>query len=63
MTRQSSIDLAKVQLIEPAFALPYEFVVPDVMFEDEFLDLGGRYESDTGVKARHLGLCDRKVST
>jgi len=23
-----------------AFSLPYEFVVPDVMFEDEFLDLG-----------------------
>ena len=33
------IDLCKVQLIEPAFSLPYEFVVPDVMLQDEFLDL------------------------
>jgi predicted nucleic acid-binding protein len=39
------IDLCKVQLIEPAFSLPYEFVVPDVMFADEFLDLGD-YERD-----------------
>jgi predicted nucleic acid-binding protein len=34
------IDLAKAQLIEHAFALPYEFVVPDAMFADELLDLG-----------------------
>ncbi len=34
------IDLVKARLIENAFALPYEFVVPDVMFADELLDLG-----------------------
>lgn len=40
------IDLSKVRLIEPAFALPYEFVVPNVMFEDEFLDLGDYKRDD-----------------
>ena len=40
------IDLSKVRLIEPAFALPYEFVVPNVMFEDEFLDLGNYERND-----------------
>ena len=34
------IDLAKARLIESALALPYEFLVPDVMFADELLDLG-----------------------
>jgi predicted nucleic acid-binding protein len=33
------IDLAKVQLMEGTLALPYEFVIPDVMFADELLDL------------------------
>lgn len=40
------VDLCKVQLIEPAFALPYEFVIPNVMFEDEFLDLGNYERED-----------------
>jgi predicted nucleic acid-binding protein len=40
------IDLCKVQLIEPAFSLPYEFVVPNVMFEDEFLDLSNYERGD-----------------
>ena len=35
------IDLAKAGLIEAAFSLPYEFVIPDVMFADELLDLAG----------------------
>ncbi|MEJ8568853.1 hypothetical protein [Elongatibacter sediminis] len=34
------IDLAKASLIEAAFALPFDFRIPDVMFEDELLDLG-----------------------
>lgn len=33
------IDLAKVKLIECTLALPYEFVIPDVIFEDELIDL------------------------
>lgn len=40
------IDLCKVQLIESAFSLPYEFVVPNVMFEDEFLDLSNYEPGD-----------------
>lgn len=39
------IDVAKVRLMESVLALPYEFAVPDVMFEDELLDLG-RYARD-----------------
>ncbi len=34
------IDLAKWSLIKEAFALPYEFVIPDILFEDELIDLG-----------------------
>ena len=40
------IDLCKVRLIEPAFSLPYEFIVPNVMFEDEFLDLSNYERGD-----------------
>lgn len=40
------IDLAKARLIESALALPYEFVVPDVMFADELLDLGSYTRDD-----------------
>jgi predicted nucleic acid-binding protein len=40
------IDLCKVQLIESAFSLPYEFVVPNVMFEDELLDLSNYEPGD-----------------
>lgn len=34
------MDLAKVRLIEPVLALPFEFVIPDVMLAQELLDLG-----------------------
>ena len=33
------IDLAKIQLIESTLALPYDFVIPDVIFADELIDL------------------------
>lgn len=33
------IDLAKVQLIEPLLALPYEFVIPDAIYDNELLEL------------------------
>lgn len=39
------IDLAKGELIEPALALPYEFVIPDALFENELIDLG-RYRKE-----------------
>ena len=40
------IDLAKAGLIEAAFALPYDFRIPDVMFEDELIDLGDYVRDD-----------------
>lgn len=33
------IDLAKAKLIETTLTLPYEFVIPDVIFADELIDL------------------------
>jgi len=42
--RSVLIDVAKARLIESALALPYEFVVPDVMLADELVvepDLAG----------------------
>lgn len=37
------MDLAKAELIEPTLALPFEFMIPDVMLAKELLDLG-RYK-------------------
>jgi hypothetical protein len=34
------MDLAKTELIEPTIALPFEFMIPDVMLAKELLDLG-----------------------
>jgi predicted nucleic acid-binding protein len=34
------MDVAKVDLVEATLALPYEFVIPDVMLAEELLDLG-----------------------
>jgi predicted nucleic acid-binding protein len=51
------IDLAKARLFEPAFALPYRFVIPDVMFADELLDLGSYTREDAlamGVRVARL---------
>jgi predicted nucleic acid-binding protein len=39
------MDLAKAELIEATLALPFEFVIPDVMLAAELLDLG-RYTRD-----------------
>ena len=36
------IDLGKASLLEAVFALPYRFLMPDVLFEDEWLDLSAR---------------------
>ena len=44
------IDLARAGLIEAAFALPYDFRIPDVMFDDELLYLGD-YSRDDLIKA------------
>jgi len=45
------MDLAKADLIEPTLALPYEFMIPDVIFARELLDLG-KY---TRAKLKGLG--------
>ena len=37
------INLEKTRLIESALALPFEFVMRDVMYADELLDLGKLY--------------------
>lgn len=34
------IELAKWSLLEALFELPFEFAVPDALFEDELIDLG-----------------------
>jgi rRNA-processing protein FCF1 len=34
------IDLAKAGIIEEALSLPHEFLIPDVIFEDELISLG-----------------------
>lgn len=34
------IELAKWSLLEALFQLPFEFAVPDALFEDELIDLG-----------------------
>lgn len=52
------IDLAKAQLIESALALPYDFVVPDVMFADELLDLGHYTHDDLLGAGISLGVLD-----
>ena len=51
------IDLAKARIIKSALGLPYEFVVPDVMFADELLDLGSYTREDllvAGLKVSGL---------
>lgn len=34
------IELAKWSLLKPFFKLPFEFAVPDALYEDELIDLG-----------------------
>jgi len=49
------IDLAKVKLIENLLRLPYEFVIPDVMFHDELLDLKHYTRAELRELGFHLG--------
>jgi hypothetical protein len=44
------IDLRKAVLLEPLLELPYTFVMPDTLFEDEWLSL---------TPAERMTLCDR----
>ena len=52
------IDLAKARLFEPAFALPFRFVIPDVMFADELLDLGSYTREDALTMGLHVARLD-----
>ncbi len=40
------MDLAKVRLLEATVALPFEFMIPDVMLATELLDLGSYHPSE-----------------
>jgi hypothetical protein len=40
------MDLARVRLIEATLALPFDFVIPDVIFVGELLDLGAYTSGD-----------------
>ncbi len=52
------IDLTKVQLIENAFNLPYEFYIPDVMFADELVSLGSYSPQDLLDAGLRIGELD-----
>jgi predicted nucleic acid-binding protein len=48
------IDLERAELIEHVFALPYRFVVPDALYENEIKDYGGERLCELGLEVRSL---------
>jgi|SRR3989304_3267956 len=48
------IDLERAGLIEHIFALPYRFVVPDALYENEIKDYGGERLLALGLQVRSL---------
>jgi predicted nucleic acid-binding protein len=48
------IDLERAELIEHVFALPYRFVVPDTLYENEIKDYGGERLCALGLEVRTL---------
>ena len=51
------IELSKWSLLEAIFALPCEFAVPDILYENELLDLRGLTPEDLvrlGLRVEHL---------
>ena len=48
------IDLERAQLIERIFALPYRYVVPDALYENEMRDFGGEKLVALGLEVRSL---------
>lgn len=48
------IDLERALLIEHVFALPYTFVVPDALYEQELKDYGGARLLELGLQVRAL---------
>jgi predicted nucleic acid-binding protein len=49
------IDLAKVRLLEALIALPYDFVIPDVIFETELLRIDPYTREDLGTLGFRIG--------
>jgi len=48
------IDLERAELIERVFALPYRFVVPDALYEQELKAFGGPQLVELGMQVRVL---------
>ncbi|MGE3703085.1 MAG: hypothetical protein AB7G08_30655 [Hyphomicrobiaceae bacterium] len=48
------IDLERAELIERVFALPYRFVVPEALYEQELKDYGGEQLLALGLETRVL---------
>ena len=48
------IDLERAEIIEHIFALPYRFVVPDALYEQELKDYGGERLIAKGLQVRIL---------
>lgn len=48
------IDLERAELIEQVFALPYRFVVPDALYENEIRGYGGERLIALGLEVRAL---------
>jgi predicted nucleic acid-binding protein len=48
------IDLERAGLIKRVFALPYRFVVPDALYEQELRDFGGPRLVEQGLQVRVL---------
>ena len=48
------IDLERAGIIEHVFALPYRFIVPDALYEQELKDYGGERLIAKGLQVRTL---------
>ena len=48
------IDLERAEIIEHVFALPYRFIVPDALYEQELKDYGGKRLIAKGLQVRTL---------
>jgi len=48
------IDLERAEIIEHVFALPYRFIVPDALYEQELKDYGGERLIAKGLQVRTL---------
>ena len=54
------LDLAKTRLIEATLALPFDFVIPDVILDQELVDLGSYSATDLVRLGFKIGTLDGK---